>query len=274
MSSRARLPLGPAPGSLAEVLSALRRLAASLSARADRRGVFAIAYVHMTEALARGLRAGRFADPVWVERLAVRFAAYYLRALREHERGELHRIPRVWSLALSTSRRARGLVLQDLLLGVIAHIHHDLPLALADTLEGCDPRTREGDYFRALGAVAAAIDPIQEAVARAYAPGLWLLDRGFGRWDERATYAIVGGLRARAWRGALRLVERPSDREATRAALDREACWLSWLLLSPSSCGPVHRALRRVEAFNAERLHPLVRGVLERLEHAGRPGAR
>jgi hypothetical protein len=61
-----------------------------------------------------------FEDPDWVHRYAVAFANFYRQALEDFEAGSLSKLPMSWRISFETARDGRGLVLQDVLLGVNA----------------------------------------------------------------------------------------------------------------------------------------------------------
>src|SRR5687767_12987097 len=61
------------------------------------------------------------------ERLTVVFASYYLRAFRR----EIER-PRCWQATWDVAADDNLLIVQHLLLGINAHVNHDLPLAVVD----------------------------------------------------------------------------------------------------------------------------------------------
>ena len=72
-----------------------------------------------------------FEDNAWVERYMVTFANLYREALASYEARDLERVPKAWRLCFDAAVAGTGLVLQDMLLGVNAHVNHDLPLALS-----------------------------------------------------------------------------------------------------------------------------------------------
>ena len=98
----------------------------------DRRAIFLSCYELMTRNMLAAIGAGDFEDWAWVYALLERFAEYYFAALDAYEREQT--IPVVWKLAFNAAQRPMSHVLQDLILGVNAHINYDLAFALADML--------------------------------------------------------------------------------------------------------------------------------------------
>jgi Family of unknown function (DUF5995) len=229
-----------------ESLSAVERL---LRERRDRRAVFASAYLAITLAVREKSGAGFFDDNEWVRRYDVAFADLYRRALHDFELGRYEAVPRAWRFSFETSLSGDSLVLQDLLLGINAHINHDLALAL-DAVS-IDPRDRRHrDHTRVNDVLAAATDALQDRIARAYAPALRVLDRVAGRLDEELAGFSVRAAREACWVSALSLanVRDEGEKTAVRRRLDRDASVLARLVLSSIPAGtPLMGALRELE---------------------------
>src|SRR5690606_32407413 len=94
---------------------------------ADRKAVFLRCYSMMTANMLVAIEQGEFRDRTWVERLLHRFADYYFLALDAYEQ-ERTAAPAVWQLAHDAARDDAALPIQNLLLGVNAHINYDLVL--------------------------------------------------------------------------------------------------------------------------------------------------
>lgn len=245
------VPLLEAPyATIEDVIDGLAAVERVMRGRRDRRAVFAAAYLEITRAIARGVRReGFFLDPEWVLEYDVAFANLYRQALLDFERGEIARVPKAWRFSFETSASGDGLVLQDLLLGVNAHINHDLALTLFGV--GVDPRDgRHADHTRVNDVLNATVDALQERVARAYAPALAVLDRVAGRLDEEIAGFSVAKAREASWRGALSLANARDDaeREGVRRGLDDNSAVLARLILSALPHGtPLMTLLRQAE---------------------------
>lgn len=122
---------------IADVIDRMREIDRELAAR-DGVACFNRVYLKVTERIADGLATGFFADPEFVERLDVDFAALYFANV---ERAGGRRPTKPWRPLL----RARGdedvWALQFVLAGMNAHINHDLALATITTCvnSGRDP---------------------------------------------------------------------------------------------------------------------------------------
>jgi hypothetical protein len=217
---------------------AIERVAEQLEARAlgferrrDARCVFATAYAHLSRRLARRLNGAGFAEPSWVTELATTFAGYYFRAVDGFDSGTLE--PGAWQSVFEASRGGRTSVLEDLVLGLTAHIVNDLPRALCDVgLRHATGRSRLDDYQRLNDVLGDAIEGVQGAVTRRYDPLLGALDLIAGSSDELLTnYGLRLG-RAAAWYNAERLMD-PELRGAAEAAISRSPRLVLEALIEP-----------------------------------------
>jgi hypothetical protein len=125
---------------VADARERLRALERTLYEREDGRAAFLTVYARVTEAVEGGVAESRFADPDWVARYLVAFADHYRRAFEAFERGTLANVPDPWQVAFDRACSPETLVVQDVLLGVNAHVNYDLALALHDV--GIDPDRR------------------------------------------------------------------------------------------------------------------------------------
>ena len=238
---------------LDEALIALTAVEQTLRARQDRRAIFTTAYLVITGAIQQRIRAGWFADNRWVDQYAVRFANLYREALLAYETGNLAAVPKAWRLSFDTSAHNQGLLIQDLVLGINAHINHDLALSLVDVGIDPDRAQRYHDHTRVNVILQAATDRLQDQVCELYAPILRLLDLAGGRLDEELASFSVAKARESAWLTAVALVNTTNEieRGALRSALNDRAAVLARLILSPNPLHPwLIEALRRVERIN------------------------
>ena len=221
--------------------SALARMDALLArweAVGDRRVVFLGCYRLMTLNMLTALAAGEFQDPAWVRGLLERFAAYYFEALEAYEAGGAG--PRVWQLTHTAARDPATRVLQNLLLGVNAHICYDLALALVERLEdewpGLTPAQRTGrraDHDHVNAVIARTVDAVQDTVVERYAPRLDLLDVALGPLDEWLASSLIAHWRTGVWEAAMRLLAAGpgSAREAVRLTIEAHTMRRAEILL-------------------------------------------
>lgn len=239
--------------SVEAVIEGLTSLETSLRARKDRRAIFASAYVAMSKEIASQIGGHRYHDSEWVARYAISFGNLYRRAFLAYETGDFARLPRPWMLSFETSRRGKGLLFQDLLLGMNAHINYDLALALKEV--SIDPlrEQRREDHFAVNAAIKKATDPVQDRIISLYAPVLRILDRGFGRLDEDVANFSIEKARLNAWVSAISLADAGTEAEeqTVTQSISNHAAVMARLILLPS---PRRRVLTVLQLL--ERVRP------------------
>ena len=207
-------------------------------------------YLTVTTSVLEGLYEGRFADPAFLSRLDVEFAARYFEALRHFSTGNAA-CPRVWSVLFhrvggTAPQRLRRNAqetdecrpLPSAAAGVNAHINFDLPFALVTTFDhrGSDPMDggdQHHDYLQINEIFAAAIPELRRGYLDRWQ---LLIDTMNGNLDDWWEGGAVEYTRNVAWRNAQRLWGCRHDLRQTareRERLDGNAAALGRLLLSP-----------------------------------------
>ncbi len=254
--------LGAEYTSVAEVADALERVERRCVPLRDRRGVFATAYLRITRAIDRAIDAGRFHDPEWTRLYLVAFGNLYREAAIACEQGNPDDAPKAWRMAFDAARDGTGLVIQHLVLGINAHINHDLPIAL-DRIgigEGQTRAARYADHTMVNRVLEDSTDELKRDVAALYAPVLQRIDWIAGRLDDDLTRFSIPRAREHAWSFALALrgTRSPPERTLLTRSLDEQAAVLARLILSSPTRHPV--LLRAVRV--AERLDAVARAVV------------
>jgi hypothetical protein len=237
-----------------DVANTLTRLEQFFLERRDRRGVFASAYLAITIEIQNGIREGMFLDNAWVASYLICFGNLYREALRAYELREHSAVPKAWWISLETSAKNRGLLLQDLLLGINAHINFDLPFALIAATIDPDRELRQADHFAVNEVLKSATNALQMRVISLYAPILALLDESFGELDERITHFNLEKARRACWAAAINLAnaESAAQREIIRNDLNNRTAVLARLMLYPEFPFPGLWSVLRI----IERLRP------------------
>lgn len=201
---------------------------------ADATGYFPALYARVTAEVARRVAAGAFEDGERMVRLATTFAGYYVKAFRR----EVPR-PRCWQATWDVCGDGRLLIVQHLLLGINAHINHDLPSAVVDV------DAPHADFLA-----------VNEVLGSVYQVVLRDLD-GVARWTNEAARLGGGRLfnfslhvaRDQAWGASRRLL--PLDaagRAAYMRELDELVSVLAYLVTRPAfPASVVVPLLRRLE---------------------------
>ncbi|GAB7193216.1 hypothetical protein NUM3379_39250 [Kineococcus sp. NUM-3379] len=122
----------------ADLQDLLHRFAAAHAALppGDDARYFCGTYLRSTLAMRDELGRGGFADPDWVRRTTVAFATRYLDALANRRAGDTGAVPPPWRAAFGVAAGAPPVV--HLLVGLHAHLNHDLPLVLLDVLSDAE----------------------------------------------------------------------------------------------------------------------------------------
>lgn len=128
---------------LDQVIARLEQIMSDSRKNKDRNGYFAALYHKVTVKVKEGIDSGQFANGQSLAMLDVMFANRYFDALDQWEKGG--QVSRSWVVAFENSKRSSRLVLQQLLLGMNAHINLDLGIATVDASKG-DVETLKKDY--------------------------------------------------------------------------------------------------------------------------------
>ena len=190
-----------------------------------------------------------FADPEWVHRYAVAFANLYLHALEEYDAGRLGNVPKAWRLCFDAAKAGKGLVLQDMLLGVNAHVNSDLPFALSAVSIDPDRELRYRDHSAVNEVLGSVTERATAKLAALYAPGLTHMDDCAGELDEMASSFSLQVARDSAWESAVALANarNGAERALVSKLIGSRATVLARLLLAPSLSPATLAACARLE---------------------------
>lgn len=185
-----------------EVLARLDQEIEQAVRHGSRNAYFACLYRAVTRRVLEGIEAGRFEDAPRMARLDAVFANRYLAALHAYRsRG---RPSESWRIAFDAAAKGRLSILQDLLMGMNAHINLDLGIAAAEVAPGTSLRALKRDFDEISKLLGEMLDDVQDRLARV-SPWLGLLDRVGGRSDEEICSFCLGGSRDMAWKWAEKL---------------------------------------------------------------------
>lgn len=195
----------------------------------DRRHIFLQCYTLMSQNMYSAIGTKHFKDPQWVSNLLVRFSEYYFDALDLYQ-AEHPEVPQVWKQAHDATKNPETHVLQNLLLGINAHINYDLPLALYDCLEtewpNCDrPKKilRKEDHQLVNQIISASIDEVQETIIKPISPSLAIIDNILGPIDEWILSRLISSWRTDVWEVSELLLEAKSPEKRKEIILKQEA---------------------------------------------------
>ncbi len=171
----------------------------------DNRQVFLRCYNMMSSNMYEAVKQNKFSNAQWVTQLLVRFSEYYFEALDQYELVSPE-TPKVWKQVHDCTCQQKLHVLQNLLIGVNAHINYDLPLALYDCLKrdwhNLDELTkieRKEDHETVNIIIAETIDAVQDDVIAPASPAMAMIDKLMGRMDEWLLSRLITGWRGNVW---------------------------------------------------------------------------
>lgn len=139
-----------------EVIAHLEQIIDRSIATGDRLGYFAALYNRVTRAVREGIARGEFDNGPRMERLDVDFANRYLTAHELYVSGK--QPTRAWKQTFDAARNGHHIVLQQLLVGMNAHINLDLGIAAARTCPGSEIAGLKGDFMK-INNVLASLTP-------------------------------------------------------------------------------------------------------------------
>jgi hypothetical protein len=196
---------------------------------ADARAIFLNCYLLMTRNMIKAVEAGEFYDATWVSELLHRFAEFYFDALVLYEQ-DPDAAPSVWRITHQAAAQHELLTIQNLMLGVNAHINYDLVLAVVEMLEHEWPtltpnqrHQRYADHRHVNEVIARTINSVQDEVICRLAPAFYLIDRASGPLDEWLTERLICQWRDTVWHYAERFLncETADERETLRLEVEQ-----------------------------------------------------
>lgn len=195
-------------------------------------GIFPALYVVVTEKVKAGIARGDvFQDGPRMERLDVIFANRYLEALHQFRNGE--KCSSAWKVAFVIAGRfPTHLILQELLVGMNAHINLDLGIAAAETSPGDAIAGLKKDFYAINAILNALIDDIKTDIED-LSPRIRHILRFMVGEDIIMQFGIKIA-RDEAWKFATRLAPRSGDAWAAIVdEKDKEAAKLGNIVGSP-----------------------------------------
>jgi len=191
-------------------------------------------YNRITRRVDGALRDGQSVNqPAFLELLDVQFAKRYFDAL-ELWNADDEDTPDVWEVLFKRGKDLKMSKLTAAMLGVNAHINHDLALALVSTWEQLGPPVDEEIHPDYLLINKIFFEEIP-GLRRRYSTPLQLrIDNLVGNLDDWSQRVLVSVTRAHAWEQAQRLWalrDDPDDLARALLVMDRASAYVGELLL-------------------------------------------
>lgn len=230
-------PLEPcdpaAPSCVDGVIRRMIRAWTPLDRSCDHRAVFALTYLITTQGFREFLSDRRgsafFADEPAIIQLDRAFADLYFDAVARYGAGTA---PPAWRIAFDAARSGRTNAVQDIFLGMNAHIQRDLPVALSGVgLVDEHGASRKPDHDRVNDILASVLDGIEDELAARYDPLISLADAKPSPADEEGALEMLKSWREGAWRNAERLATATTDAERATIMTQIETVSEAWARL-------------------------------------------
>ncbi|WP_375770020.1 DUF5995 family protein [Archangium gephyra] len=262
------------PRNTGEALLCMKKELTPLYDQNDGRAIFLRAYYVMTTQVNAAVHGTGdfketgpiFFEPECVDRLTGRFAVLYFESLSRSQACPAEKPScAAWGKAMEQAMRPRPSVLQNLLLGINAHINFDLALGIHDVIRGDlqrirqdvkDPGERERrsaellarwkfDHDQMNNVLVRCNPKIQEVLGREFRGAMGVLSRLFGLFDELITITGLRYYRDRVWNNVLgMLAARPEDLEKVKLRLGWESLQVAEFIIDG---GWLNNALYRLD---------------------------
>jgi hypothetical protein len=232
-----------------QVLAMLAGIIARARSANSSMGFFPALYRQVTLAVKEGIARGLFDDGPRMQRLDTVFANRYLAAYQTFLAGG--QPASCWDLAFRATQSDRLIILQDLLVGINAHINFDLGIAAAEICPGEAIASLHGDFDK-INQLLGKLLPAAEAAIGSFSPLIGLLDQVGGRDETQALDFSLDAARDDAWNHALILAHLPqSVWPPAVAALDAKVTFLGKLIAEPGGlAGKAVEMIRLTESLD------------------------
>jgi hypothetical protein len=245
-----------------DVLTILDAIIAECKAARDPLGYFPALYRQVTLKVKQGIAQGLFDNGLRMARFDALFANRYFAAYQAFRVGG--QPTKSWQVAFNGTRSGQLIILQDLLVGINAHINLDLGVATGETFQGA---ALEGfrDDFDKINDILASLLPKVEMVVGQFSPLLGILSKIGGKDVIEVLDFSMDAARDDAWMHAVILsVQPPSVRAMTIKALDDKVAFLGKIIANPS--GLVARAvslIRETESTDVPAIIDALNGIVQ-----------
>ena len=189
----------------------------------DHRAVFATTYLVLTKQLLRDVQTGAldFVSPRYFYFEDALFANFYFRVSRAWNRGD--DVPEAWRVAFMAAASPDKAGVQDMLLGINAHVQNDMPFVLAALgLSTPDGESRKPDHDEANGTLNRSYEDVVAVVKRRFDPAIDLSNPELVPLDDLVGLELVRAWRENVWRNAEKLLNAKGKREQRQVAMKIE----------------------------------------------------
>ncbi len=229
-----------------EVIEMLQQIIDDCTAKDRKLAYFPILYQKVTIAVKEGIERKEFEDNDRMERLDVVFANRYLKAYSQYQSGE--QASECWKVAFEASDAFWPIILQQLLLGINAHINLDLGIAAAEIAPGNQIEELKGDFYKINEILSSMVEGVQVDIGK-LSPIIGILDFLAGKIDERIVDFSIEVARDGAWDFANEYALLNTNEKASlKQKRDQSITWLANDVRNPGILlGSIVKVIRLTE---------------------------
>jgi hypothetical protein len=214
-----------------EVITQLEKLIEECISTNNRIGYFASLYYKVTVRVKEGILNNEFEDGPRMERLDVFFANRYLEAVEQWKQNKKPSGP--WESAFLATKKPTVILLQQLLLGMNAHINYDLGVAAVDCAVGGDIQGLHKDFISINTIIGSLTFEVTNQISR-ISPLLSLVGMHANNGESILIQFSISNARDGAWSFAEELSSKTgAERAACLAARDQTIKKLADALKGP-----------------------------------------
>ena len=215
-----------------DVLRILDGIIADCKAKSDPLGYFPALYRQVTLTVKQGIATGSFDNGPRMDRFDAIFANRYFAAYDAWRSGG--QPSKCWQVAFQAMQSGRLIILQDLLVGINAHINLDLGVAAGETFPGAALQDFHGDFDKINEILSDLLPKVEDTVSE-FSPLLGLLAKIGGKDAIEVLDFSIDAARDDAWLHAVILSLQPSSAwPLTVQALDSKVAFLGKLIAQPT----------------------------------------
>ena len=194
-------------------------------------GYFAALYHQVTVTVKTGITNGYYADGKRMEMLDVKFANRYLEAYTQFQQKQT--CTQSWQYAFDTTKKIWPTVLQNLLLGINAHINLDLGIAAVQTSPGAGMDALKEDFYKINTVLAGLVSDVEKSMAAIW-PTLTLILKRVGKMESFLIDFSMQQARDGAWKFATELaLLNPAQQEAAIKERDKKIAEIALKVSKP-----------------------------------------
>ena len=216
----------------------------------DRRAIFLSVYLLVTETMRESIELGVYENTEWIRSYLTIFADKYREAFYNYEIGNLNAVPGTWIIAFDTAITGENLILQDVLLGMTAHITRDLAYAIHDVGISPDYDSRFRDHRLVNEYLAVVYEDINIMLSDLYGPGIddLLMNEASGPLLAQVVGKGMVSVRDRAWmHGVLLSRLRWGFRDFIDWYIEATSVDIAFIAIAPNIPPNLYRQLREEE---------------------------